>query len=102
SSLSASVFVVFFFFIHTSTISIYTLSLHDALPIYLRICHLFSPRSVVVAAIGANFVVGVHARAVNWFAVVVAGLEENCRSGARRSEERRVGKECRARWGGEA
>src|SRR2546429_9110432 len=74
----------FFFFNDTATTEIYTLSLHDALPIYIvesqDIQNQFSfwPRydQFVEAKPGAP----------------VAGGESY------RSEERRVGKECRSRW----
>src|SRR3712207_8583037 len=38
--------IVFFFFNDTATTEIYTLSLHDALPIYCRVFHLFPLREV--------------------------------------------------------
>src|SRR2546430_11528220 len=41
----------FFFFNDTATTEIYTLSLHDALPIYLDLNH---PRSIQVADFNAN------------------------------------------------
>src|SRR5699024_12652757 len=52
---------VFFFFQYTSTTDIYTLSLHDALPIYIG-QHFLKPRALEVGArisvILINFVVG--------------------------------------------
>src|SRR5947207_13770750 len=74
-SILVTVLFMFFFFTDTATTEIYTLSLHDALPI-------FEDGSFDV--------------------VLCAQVLEHCDDPARavteRSEERRVGKECRSRW----
>src|SRR5256885_16392740 len=72
----------FFFFNDTATTEIYTLSLHDALPIYAnqqwdrptaqRMCRVFEEFNLV------------------WIEEPLDAYD--------RSEERRVGKECRSRW----
>src|SRR5689334_25185250 len=79
---------IFFFFNETATTEIYTLSLHDALPIYeLSPFQPFTPmRSPIV-----------------WLTVQIIGTGSGhlnfCPYNPRkRSEERRVGKECRSRW----
>src|SRR5260221_12829235 len=78
-----------FFFNDTATTEIYTLSLHDALPIslaeyLLTLRNLRQTRlaeaQVRVDALQASALVRIDAHAL-W-----------------RSEERRVGKECRSRW----
>src|SRR2546429_8210500 len=99
--------IVFFFFNDTATTEIYTLSLHDALPISLRgdaAVHLHQ------AGDGKGVSRGAHHRAD---AVRLVGIVEQLpghrlpvssphldpqRDQVARSEERRVGKECRSRW----
>src|SRR2546422_11480404 len=91
----------FFFFNDTATTEIYTLSLHDALPI-----------SPLPARSGTAFL-EVARRHGDYALVGVAGVvtldpRGRCQSariaclsvgdGPVRSEERRVGKECRSRW----
>src|SRR5256885_15035135 len=104
---------LFFFFNDTATTEIYTLSLHDALPIYLLALFLVQRRQKAVeiavpGAIGALVApVELHGAALHP-AVGIAGGQilgiaeqqvqrrQLLRLG--RSEERRVGKECRSRW----
>src|SRR3989449_11758926 len=94
-----TVYVFFFFFNDTATTEIYTLSLHDALPILLGggPCRpsvgalLPLPARGAPAAVGVRVDVGSDARAR------VPG-DRRDDAVARRSEERRVGKECRSRW----
>src|SRR2546422_8793218 len=88
-------FSFFFFFNDTATTEIYTLSLHDALPIF--------PPTVAGSALAALRYVEQHPE-------LVRRLHENARYFreqltalgfkplAGRSEDRRVGKECRSRW----
>src|SRR5256885_17162731 len=80
--LSSSYLVVlfFFFFNDTATTEIYTLSLHDALPIYLVQALTHGTGRALVAR--AQFLED-----------VLQLLDRRLRS-----EERRVGKECRSRW----
>src|SRR2546430_15016829 len=113
--------VFFFFFNDTATTEIYTLSLHDALPIYLlpnllTTGCLFSGFYAVVAAIDKHFD---HAglavfvamvfdtldgriarltRTESFFGKEYDSLADMVAFGLARSEERRVGKECRSRW----
>src|SRR5256885_15398529 len=94
---------IFFFFNDTATTEIYTLSLHDALPIYV----------VQEAPDGALLALrpgGAAGRLLEEVGNVVAraedghvALEDHAAhggvfAGLGRSEERRVGKECRSRW----
>src|SRR6266511_942847 len=72
----AFVQLFFFFFNDTATTEIYTLSLHDALPIWCR-----TPGGSRRESHRTGYAAG-------------AGAE----SAVVRSEERRVGKECRSRW----
>src|SRR2546427_12683853 len=98
---------LFFFFNDTATTEIYTLSLHDALPILYdalldgrsladaRFTHVHFPYLDVVPA--TQDLVGAELELVN-----KQGRETMMRRALRdfreRSEERRVGKECRSRW----
>src|SRR2546422_10681101 len=94
--------IVFFFFNDTATTEIYTLSLHDALPI--------SPvgfgramgdqdsqigRRLDVDVVGADREFGDDPQPVR--ALHDALADRRVADGGR-SEERRVGKECRSRW----
>src|SRR5258707_14546386 len=76
----------FFFFNDTATTEIYTLSLHDALPIsflYQRqTCHQVQPNQ-------ATYQKRQKCQPATYLQEVLYQL---------RSEERRVGKECRSRW----
>src|SRR2546426_12757434 len=74
---------VFFFFNDTATTEIYTLSLHDALPI----------STSTVAGASITPAIEVTARDAN--GNTATGFTGNV---TLRSEERRVGKECRSRW----
>src|SRR5688572_33507728 len=78
---------MFFFFNTTPTTEIYTLSLHDALPIYARV---ELPRPSLLAWFRARPV-----RAVELHRRSAECLPNRALDG--RSEERRVGKECTAR-----
>src|SRR2546422_11505401 len=92
----------FFFFNDTATTEIYTLSLHDALPIWPPLVR--GPRAVHLEDLpgtrprrdgaddrvaGPGLGVGLWRIPVCRFALVPRIV---------RSEERRVGKECRSRW----
>src|SRR5688572_33380193 len=89
---SSSIFVLFslvFFFTDTATTEIYTLSLHDALPISLPfVIDAFLMRAAD-DAIGHEMTLSTPCSAIN-------SRTSSMTSG--RSEERRVGKECRSRW----
>src|SRR5258708_37312467 len=99
---------VFFFFNDTATTEIYTLSLHDALPI----CVVRTRDRGIVGEAAVDFIrqfkvdialIGISAiepdgslrdfdmREVKVAQTIIAQSRE-------RSEERRVGKECRSRW----
>src|SRR2546430_17175222 len=94
----------FFFFNDTATTEIYTLSLHDALPIL----HAEQAETQALHAIGAAVVVDDRKprlpiavfRGVGFGPDCFNRLGDPVRVEARdiRSEERRVGKECRSRW----
>src|SRR3989442_12636578 len=107
-------FVLLFFFNDTATTEIYTLSLHDALPIS---CHDMLPElrarprlSVTIARkrrMQSQNVFGVEpqkhfdsACAAFWRSLQRAAVARAILGACRgtRSEERRVGKECRSRW----
>src|SRR3712207_9031499 len=109
-----------FFFNDTATTEIYTLSLHDALPIYafasvisnnLNIVMKFLASITIVMSIPNIFsgffgmnVGGIpFSNNVYGFSIVVAIVALVCLLvtyilNKTRSEERRVGKECRSRW----
>src|SRR5256885_15772413 len=116
---TTSVTIFFFFFNDTATTEIYTLSLHDALPICgHRAGQLYPllrdrPAAGADRAGGAPGIPGLAgAAAAQWQAAACAGIHgrlcqgrhPQCRAAGatgavrRRSEERRVGKECRSRW----
>src|SRR2546425_12994996 len=91
-----SSFFFFFFFNDTATTEIYTLSLHDALPISIAVRREDIPADVI-------------AREKEIYREQVAQekkpdhvkekiVEGRLNSFYERSEERRVGKECRSRW----
>src|SRR5256885_16617950 len=97
----------FFFFNDTATTEIYTLSLHDALPISLGVgasdtaactwtfnitanANASEPAPYTVEAFWSPTGAGVNDAQVY--------LGSGTMAGASRSEERRVGKECRSRW----
>ena len=92
----------FFFFNDTATPEIYTLSLHDALPIFAfekfkgaEPLLSTAMKSVgEVMAIGRNF----HESMQKALRGLETGLDGFNRVQELRSEERRVGKECRSRW----
>src|SRR3712207_9321476 len=108
-----------FFFNDTATTEIYTLSLHDALPIYemqatMSVIEGYS--DYVMHHVGKRMVPGyehlkermarsrLHRPPLETAIFRITGLDmklEQYRLGekfADRSEERRVGKECRSRW----
>src|SRR3712207_9567907 len=105
-------FCICFFFNDTATTEIYTLSLHDALPIYPAAVARRPGPGVLGEdrpeeqqpghrEVGQHELVPervAHQRVEDGREVdgVEAGQEQ--RQGERRSEERRVGKECRSRW----
>src|SRR2546422_10295241 len=92
---------LFFFFNDTATTEIYTLSLHDALPISAP-----GPLTELPFIIGRRDALDRAARvardssqareAIDRLRAVDAALTDDDRR--HRSEERRVGKECRSRW----
>src|SRR2546422_9946495 len=99
-----SYFSFFFFFNDTATTEIYTLSLHDALPISVRRRH--AEIGFVIEANGRIPPLGrkllprarrALERTGSRRRSNPLGAAEAMRSRAR-SEERRVGKECRSRW----
>src|SRR5256885_17035858 len=88
----------FFFFNDTATTEIYTLSLHDALPIFVTIFpHGFFQRQTRRGRIG-----GIRSPAQGRDELdnrlLVARHRRELIAHVLRSEERRVGKECRSRW----
>ena len=89
-ALPISLVFFFFFFNDTATTEIYTLSLHDALPISLSVVCLAKSgigKSYLMERVAACF--------------PTEDLLENTQfteNSFYRSEERRVGKECRSRW----
>src|SRR3989442_15622170 len=100
----------FFFFNDTATTEIYTLSLHDALPIFLAaiaipkfantkekayIASMKSDLRNLVTAEEAYFADSIK-YAGTTACTATAGSATYCET--TRSEERRVGKECRSRW----
>src|SRR2546425_13166737 len=102
-------FLLFFFFFNdTATTEIYTLSLHDALPIYRRdrlgdilVKHEKITSEHLDAAIHRQS--KEHGKKlgeilVGMGVITQADLERYMRVQIERSEERRVGKECRSRW----
>src|SRR2546429_7642183 len=88
----------FFFFNDTATTEIYTLSLHDALPIWL--CSL-RRRSATVGWLWL-LLLGFIFERDGWVSASDRETEHWVGTWAcspqLRSEERRVGKECRSRW----
>src|SRR2546421_10073009 len=90
----------FFFFNDTATTEIYTLSLHDALPIcgsrrrHTRCCPASRETcsSQCPGCRSGNQDIG------NYKSLATLGSTVYVFGGSRRSEERRVGKECRSRW----
>src|SRR3712207_9434454 len=95
-----------FFFNDTATTEIYTLSLHDALPISFEVRHRWEDRPVPPPPDGtpteylpfrqqARGVPGAHGRP-EWLKARIPDGEVY--RDIKRSEERRVGKECRSRW----
>src|SRR2546425_9917408 len=82
---------VFFFFNDTATTEIYTLSLHDALPIFLVLVLALRYAPLVRdGLIFAAWAVPLH--------LLTAAAAITALVALWRSEERRVGKECRSRW----
>src|SRR2546426_9492125 len=92
-----SAFFFFFFFNDTATTEIYTLSLHDALPIYrffwrarwLRLLNTRATSVIDPVRILSEF---------SWKRPFQSSYSVIFVSFRTRSEERRVGKECRSRW----
>src|SRR3712207_9495296 len=95
------VIFVFFFFNDTATTEIYTLSLHDALPIFSG--ELISAIAMTEPGAGSDLQ-GIRTTAVDkGDHYVLNGSKTFISNGIMadlvvRSEERRVGKECRSRW----
>src|SRR2546427_12949022 len=96
----------FFFFNDTATTEIYTLSLHDALPIYwllLVLAALVGALPSMPAMVRARWTVLLRGTPQLQTAYALeAVLDDVCfivgPPLSVRSEERRVGKECRSRW----
>src|SRR2546425_12766457 len=104
-------FLFFFFFNDTATTEIYTLSLHDALPIYERAIRedVKTQAAEMLEAAGCTNVETYDEDGPPGFSVHEMGTARmgrdpktsvlNAHNQAHdRSEERRVGKECRSRW----
>src|SRR2546427_324448 len=92
-----SFFFSSFFFNDTATTEIYTLSLHDALPICTCLVT-FTANTLGSYTITATYnpaPTSVHATSNGSDTVMVTARTT---STTLRSEERRVGKECRSRW----
>src|SRR2546425_11902043 len=100
--MTPSLFVFFFFFNDTATTEIYTLSLHDALPIS-RAGSCAAPPAPCAARPRAA-PPGVRggsrrtSRRSRPWRLRSPSLLHHDDAGLERSEERRVGKECRSRW----
>src|SRR3712207_9477964 len=119
-------FLIIFFFNDTATTEIYTLSLHDALPILVVSTFEDSPakkagiltKDIIEKVDGERVIAKEYDKAVNkmkgkkgsyvtltitregkgTFDVKIKREEIILTSSKGRSEERRVGKECRSRW----
>src|SRR2546427_10436436 len=88
-------YLFFFFFNDTATTEIYTLSLHDALPISARV----EVADVLVRVPdGADDVAFHDLHVIDVEQQLHAGRVDRPHHRDPRSEERRVGKECRSRW----
>src|SRR2546427_829407 len=98
-STSYQMYLFFFFFNDTATTEIYTLSLHDALPIYTLIFY-ESPYRLEAFLQDAQEVFGDREAALaNDLTKMFEAVQRGTLSSLlERSEERRVGKECRSRW----
>src|SRR3712207_9075462 len=96
----------FFFFNDTATTEIYTLSLHDALPISLiKYAVIIEQLQGLDGRRGREILIAAHVIIVNSDGMAQHELENECKEihlpvrwSHGRSEERRVGKECRSRW----
>src|SRR2546429_8954982 len=97
-------FLFFFFFNDTATTEIYTLSLHDALPIFLNslercLRFLLQARQLIGAlSLRADLDLAERHRFRSHKFGFVRFVIHLDLVFANRSEERRVGKECRSRW----
>src|SRR2546430_15763055 len=94
--------VFFFFFNDTATTEIYTLSLHDALPILVievfgRYAG-FTALLPTMAGAADRCVIPEHPVDIEQLAELLTQDRNRNPSRYARSEERRVGKECRSRW----
>src|SRR2546426_12710463 len=93
----ASLTLFFFFFNDTATTEIYTLCLHDALPIWQAGEALRQLALTLDAGAPPEKILGQLAWLVrSKFPAIAAGDVRGAIDA--RSEERRVGKECRSRW----
>src|SRR2546422_9485232 len=97
-----SLFSFFFFFNDTATTEIYTLSLHDALPISGHVGRASEgQRAHHHGGHDGNPEPrqerGARGTRRHWHHPAASRLQRG-RAHGRRSEERRVGKECRSRW----
>src|SRR5437660_12908003 len=85
-------FLFFFFFNDTATTEIYTLSLHDALPIYY-------PKKKGIKDECSRLLEASTMKSRRGFAIQrLMNAMRQAHADGWRSEERRVGKECRSRW----
>src|SRR2546429_9765391 len=89
--------VIFFFFNDTATTEIYTLSLHDALPISLGSSSGWMGRCRFRVSSAQRFRVFSRRDNSRCFLSPLP-LPRSSELASGRSEERRVGKECRSRW----
>src|SRR5256885_14956432 len=101
----------FFFFNDTATTEIYTLSLHDALPIYMQNTRFKLAEVATTLTVGRAFIdrcveqlvagtldTATASMAKLWGSEAQGRVLDELVQLHGRSEERRVGKECRSRW----
>src|SRR3712207_9254903 len=88
-------FFFFFFFNDTATTEIYTLSLHDALPIWATVFVMLSASNRLPVILTTILPCRNSPKLPITACVALTVTPESVHL---RSEERRVGKECRSRW----
>src|SRR3712207_9469417 len=96
---------LFFFFNDTATTEIYTLSLHDALPIFIaKLIHRYfgvpiGKTLLILDFIILSFVAFLFGKLIFMYTLIAVTVSSKMIDFIQeRSEERRVGKECRSRW----